>query len=144
MKTLIKKIVDNQIFKYLVAGVSTTLLFFIVKMVVFNLSNSGVLSEIVAQIIAILFAFLTNKLWVFEKTSNSFLHELIKFVTSRLFLLIIAIIANWYLVDSHPQTLTSGLHLTRNSSVFVLTVGLQVMTIILNYSFAKFFIFTTK
>ena len=53
MKTLIKKIATDQIFKYLVAGVSATIVFFIVKMVVFNLTNSGVISEIMAQVISI-------------------------------------------------------------------------------------------
>lgn len=144
MKTLIKKITTDQIFKYLVAGVSATILFFIVKMIVFNLSNSGVVSEIIAQVISILFAFFTNKLWVFDRTSNPFLHEFTKFVTSRLFVLFISIIANWYLVDTHPQLLTSILHMSLKPSVFVLTIFLQIITIILNYIFSKFLIFTTK
>lgn len=144
MKTLIKKIATDQIFKYLVAGVSATIVFFIVKMVVFNLTNSGVISEIMAQVISILFAFFTNKLWVFEKTTNPFLHEFIKFIASRLFVLLISIVANWYLVDTHPQILTGLLHLSLKPSVFVLTLFLQVLTIILNYVFSKFLIFTTK
>lgn len=144
MKTLIKKIVTDQIFKYLAAGVSATTLFFIIKMVVFNLTNSGVISEVLAQVISIVFAFFTNKLWVFEKTSNPFLHEFIKFVTSRLFVLFISIVANLYLVDTHPQILTGILHLSLKPSVFVLTIFLQVITIVLNYIFSKFLIFTTK
>lgn len=144
MKHSLKNVASQQVVTYLIAGVGTTIVYFIIKMLLFSATGSGVISEIVAQGVSILFAFFTNKLWVFEKTTNPFLHEFIKFVTSRLFVLLISIVANWYLVDTHPHVLTGILHLSLKPSVFVLTIFLQILTIVLNYIFSKFLIFTTK
>ena len=144
MKNTIKSTLTSQVFKYLIAGVSATVIYFIIKMLLFSATGSGVISEIIAQGVSILFAFFTNKLWVFEKTSNRFLHEFIKFVISRLFVLLLSVIANWYFVDTHPHLLVDMLHLNLKQSVFVLSLFLQVLTIILNYIFSKFLIFTTK
>ena len=144
MKNTIKSTLTSQVFKYLVAGVSATIIYFIIKMLLFSATGSGVISEIIAQGVSILFAFFTNKLWVFEKTSNRLLHEFIKFVISRLLVLLLSVIANWYFVDTHPQLLVKTLHLNLKESVFVLSLFLQVLTIILNYIFSKFLIFTKK
>lgn len=144
MKYSLKNVASKQVVTYLVAGVGTTIIYFIIKMCLFSTTENGVISEIVAQGISILFAFFTNKLWVFEKTSNRFLHEFIKFVISRLLVLLLSVIANWYFVDRHPQLLVKTLHLNLKESVFVLSLFLQVLTIILNYIFSKFLIFTKK
>ncbi|MGX7048089.1 Conserved membrane protein, GtcA family [Lactococcus piscium] len=144
MKHSLKNIASQQVVTYLVAGVGTTIIYFIIKMCLFSTTENGVISEIVAQGISILFAFFTNKLWVFEKTSNRFLHEFIKFVISRLLVLLLSVIANWYFVDRHPQLLVKTLSLNLKQSVFVLSLFLQVFTIILNYIFSKFLIFTKK
>jgi putative flippase GtrA len=144
MKNILTKILNDEIFKYLVAGVSATLLFFVVKMIAFNLLQNGAFSEIIAQAIAIIFAFFTNKFWVFEQTSNSLWQEFIKFVVSRLFVMLLSVVANWYLIDTNPAILTNLLHLTLTQTVLVLTIFLQVLTIVLNYIFSKFLIFTQK
>lgn len=144
MKTTIKKIISNQIFKYLVAGVATTLVFFIFKMLTFSIFQNGVVSEIIAQIISIIFAFVSNKFWVFERTTNPLLQEFIKFVTSRIFVMLLSVVANWYLIDTHPDIIMDTFHLTLDQSVFLLTLFLQVFTIVLNYIFSKFLIFTKK
>ena len=114
MKTTIKKIISNQIFKYLVAGVATTLVFFIFKMLTFSIFQNGVVSEIIAQIISIIFAFVSNKFWVFERTTNPLLQEFIKFVTSRIFVMLLSVVANWYLIDTHPDIIMNTFHLTKN------------------------------
>ncbi|GFH42885.1 polysaccharide synthesis protein GtrA [Lactococcus hodotermopsidis] len=139
-----KKIFNNQIFKYLVAGILATVVYFVIKMLTFALLQNGVLSELLAQLTAIIFAFVTNKFWVFEKTENSLLSEFVKFTVSRLFVMFISVAANWYFVDTNPSLLTDTFHLSRNQAVFVLSLILQVLTIILNYIFSKFLIFTEK
>ena len=144
MKTTLNKLINNQIFKYLVAGVAATLVFFVFKMLSFSALKNGVASEVIAQTIAIIFAFVTNKFWVFEKTTNSLLQEFIKFVTSRIFVMLLSIVANWYFIDTHPSILMTAFHLTLDQSVFLLTLFLQVLTIVLNYIFSKFLIFTKK
>ncbi len=144
MKTTLNKLINNQIFKYLVAGVATTLVFFIFKMLSFSALQNGVVSEVIAQTVSIIFAFVTNKFWVFEKTTNSLLQEFIKFVTSRIFVMLLSVVANWYFIDTHPSILINAFHLTLDQSVFLLTLFLQVLTIVLNYIFSKFLIFTKK
>ncbi|MFZ2542761.1 MAG: GtrA family protein [Lactococcus raffinolactis] len=144
MKTTLNKLINNQIFKYLVAGVATTLVFFVFKMLSFSALQNGVVSEVIAQTVSIIFAFVTNKFWVFEKTTNSLLQEFIKFVTSRIFVMLLSVVANWYFIDTHPSILINAFHLTLDQSVFLLTLFLQVLTIILNYIFSKFLIFTKK
>ena len=144
MKTTLNKLINNQIFKYLVAGVATTLVFFVFKMLSFSALQNGVVSEVIAQIVSIIFAFVSNKFWVFEKTTNSLLQEFIKFVTSRIFVMLLSVVANWYFIDTHPSILINAFHLTLDQSVFLLTLFLQVLTIILNYIFSKFLIFTKK
>ena len=139
MKTTLNKLINNQIFKYLVAGVATTLVFFVFKMLSFSALQNGVVSEVIAQTVSIIFAFVTNKFWVFEKTTNSLLQEFIKFVTSRIFVMLLSVVANWYFIDTHPSILINAFHLTLDQSVF-----LQVLTIVLNYIFSKFLIFTKK
>ena len=144
MKTTLNKLINNQIFKYLVAGVAATLVFFVFKMLSFSALQNGVVSEVIAQTVSIIFAFVSNKFWVFEKTTNSLLQEFIKFVTSRIFVMLLSVVANWYFIDTHPSILINAFHLTLDQSVFLLTLFLQVLTIILNYIFSKFLIFTKK
>lgn len=144
MKKSFITLFNHQIFKYLVAGVAATGVYFILKMLTFSAFQNGVLSEIISQGISILFAFATNKLWVFERTSNPLLDEFIKFVISRLFVLLLSVIANWYFIDTHPHLLMNALHVSLQQSVFILSLFLQVLTIILNYIFSKFLIFTKK
>lgn len=144
MKTTLNNLINNQIFKYLVAGVAATLVFFVFKMLSFSALQNGVVSEVIAQTVSIIFAFVTNKFWVFEKTTNSLLQEFIKFVTSRIFVMLLSVVANWYFIDTHPSILINAFHLTLDQSVFLLTLFLQVLTIVLNYIFSKFLIFTKK
>ena len=144
MKPTLNNLLHNQIFKYLVAGVATTLVFFVFKMLSFSALQNGVVSEVIAQTVSIIFAFVSNKFWVFEKTTNSLLQEFIKFVTSRIFVMLLSVVANWYFIDTHPSILINAFHLTLDQSVFLLTLFLQVLTIILNYIFSKFLIFTKK
>ena len=144
MKTTLNKLTSHEIFKYLVAGVATTLVFFVFKMLSFSALQNGVVSKVIAQTVSIIFAFVSNKFWVFEKTTNSLLQEFIKFVTSRIFVMLLSVVANWYFIDTHPSILINAFHLTLDQSVFLLTLFLQVLTIILNYIFSKFLIFTKK
>ena len=144
MKTTLNKLTSHEIFKYLVAGVATTLVFFVFKMLSFSALQNGVVSEVIAQTVSIIFAFVSNKFWVFEKTTNSLLQEFIKFVTSRIFVMLLSVVANWYFIDTHPSILINAFHLTLDQSVFLLTLFLQDLTIVLNYIFSKFLIFTKK
>ena len=61
----VNKSKHREIMRYLIIGVLTTVVYFLVRFSVFSLVQSGLLSVVVAQIAAILFAFATNKWFVF-------------------------------------------------------------------------------
>jgi len=70
---------------YLFFGGLTTFINIFVYFICYNIFNlSNVSSNIVAWIIAVIFAFITNKIYVFESKSKSILYELSAFLACRL------------------------------------------------------------
>ena len=65
---IIRKVVSKEMFLYLLFGVLTT----VVNLIVFSLGNKlfdVLVSNIIAWIAAVVFAFVTNKLFVFDSKS---------------------------------------------------------------------------
>ena len=60
----------TEVFKYLFFGVLATLVYMVSRILIFQLTNQGTLSAVLASAIAIIFAFFTNDMFVFnqEKT----------------------------------------------------------------------------
>ena len=77
----------KSIILYLFFGICSTIINIFVYALMFELFNfSNVFSVIVAWIFAVLFAFITNKIWVFESNSFSgklFIKELLSFFLCR-------------------------------------------------------------
>lgn len=86
MLELIKKY--KPMLMYLIFGVLTTCVNIITYAVCYNYLNiSNVISNILAWIFAVLFAFITNKIWVFDSKSTEMkvlIFEIITFFTCRL------------------------------------------------------------
>jgi len=103
-----------------------------------KISVQILLANVLSWILAVLFAFVTNKLWVFESKSwrgKVVLPELAKFVGARLLTGVIEIV----LV---PLLVSIGL----NQTIFGIEGALSkilvsIIVIILNYFFSKFLIF---
>lgn len=72
---------------YLIFGVLTTIVNYLVYLPVYNLAGfSGAVSNMIAWAVAVIFAFLTNKPWVFKSHDWSravVVPELTKFVSCR-------------------------------------------------------------
>lgn len=115
----------RELYSYLITGVLTTLINFILY---FSLRNViGIIyANIIAFIGAVLFAYITNKIYVFESTNNS-VKESILFFTMRIVTLVIETIL-LYLMS---LVIFNGL-----AKVLV-----SIINIILNYIFSKFIIF---
>lgn len=145
MKT-IKKFFQNEVLSYLFFGVATTLIFFVIKMITYKMTNSGLWSDIIANTVAIVFAFVTNKLWVFntKESSKSIWSEFVQFVSSRLVLMGLSALANWYFVDKNPQIITNSFGVNKDTAVAILTIVIQFLTIVINYLVSKFFVFRNK
>lgn len=86
---LIKKY--KEVIMYLVFGVATTLVNWITTFIcqkVFGLSDLGtetIIANGIAWFIAVLFAFLTNRKFVFESTESNIWIEMVKFYLARAF-----------------------------------------------------------
>lgn len=99
------------------------------------------IGNIIAWIVAVLFAYITNKKWVFRSktdTQKELLREFIAFVGARLFTGAIEII-------SVPLLVMAGLNQTLfDTEGFIAKIIVSVVVVILNYVFSKLFIFRKK
>ena len=88
---------------------------------------------ILSWITAVLFAYVTNRKYVFESKNKNLLKEFIKFVTGRLLTLFIEMFVMWFFV--------TFLKLNSNLQVVIFTIVAQVLVIIGNYIFSKLIVF---
>lgn len=134
MKALIKKIISNkEIILYLVFGILTTAVNFIVYSVATRLfSIEELLANALSWLIAVIFAYITNKLFVFSSKSWTFeiiTKELSGFLTARVFSLG---------VDTLIMFL--GIKILLMFDLYVKLFS-QVVVVILNYVLSKYFVF---
>lgn len=128
----IKKIINRETFLYLVFGVLTTVVDFLTYIILTNVSVNYMYANVIAWTLAVIFAYITNKLFVFNSKSTKkeiLIDEILSFISSRLFSLIFSLIFIYGMV-----TLLGTNDLTAKilSSVFV---------VIINYVLSKFYIF---
>ena len=138
----IKKLYSNykEIVNYLIIGVLTTVVslvsFYLIRIFVFtNDSQFDIqFANIISWILAVLFAFVTNKKYVFEskRTGYQKFVEMIKFYVSRLTTLGVEMFVMWLL--------TSPLKVDDMISKIIV----QFIIVILNYVFSKVFVFKKK
>lgn len=102
---------------------------------------SIIIANILSWVCAVIFAFVANKMWVFESKSwelRAVIPEFIKFVLSRLFTGLLEIIAV-------PLLVAIGLNQTIMSVEGMLAkVLVSIAIVILNYFFSKLFVFTNQ
>ncbi len=134
LKALIVQYWD--VFTYLVFGVLTTIVNYLVYIPVYNfLGFSAAVSNVIAWFVAVAFAYVTNKPFVFKShdwSAKVVVPELTKFVSCRiasgaaetLILLITVDILNW------------------NGNLWKLVTS--VLVVILNYFASKFLVFRKK
>jgi|SRR5690625_1875697 len=123
----------REVIDYIFFGGLTTL----VNIVVFFILDSGLhwpylIANAVAIIVSILFAYITNKLFVFKSTAKSFQEnfiEFLKFIGFRLLSGLADMLTMWVLVDLIAMDTSISKLLT------------QFIVVVLNYVFSKFFIF---
>lgn len=123
----------KEVIHYIIFGGLTT----VVNIVVFFLLESGLswpylCANAIAIAAAVLFAYITNKLFVFESKTTTvwaaFL-EFLRFISFRLLSGVIDMLAMWLLVDGLGQDTDLSKILT------------QVIVVVLNYIFSKLYIF---
>lgn len=120
----------REIIAYLIFGVLTTLVNIVVYFVANNLlSINYLISNFLAWFISVLFAYITNRAYVFESTSSQFIKEAIKFFGSRLTTGLIDMVLMWLLVSFTPI-----------NDILIKTL-VNIIVIVLNYIFSKLFVF---
>ncbi len=130
IKELYKKY--KEIVNYIIVGALTTLVsigsYWIIR---FAIKNYIILS-ILSWICAVTFAYITNRLFVFESKEKDIIKEITKFVSCRLVTLLLEVVLMMVFVDL--------LHINDMVSKIIL----QVVVLVLNYVLSKIFVFVKK
>ncbi|KHD44997.1 GtrA family protein [Streptococcus hongkongensis] len=134
----------REIINYLIFGVLTTFVYIITRWIIFTSTHQVLIAAFFANFIAILFAFITNDRIVFKQASKGKFSRFIKFVTLRLFALILDIVLAYLFVKQFPEII--GYFVNNDIATINLTETLfsQALIIILNYLLSKFLIFKNK
>lgn len=141
MKNQIKNLYVKykEIINYLIFGGLTTVVNLVVKyallFTIFDASNSIQLqiSIVISWIAAVLFAYFTNRKFVFESKSQNKLKEFISFIISRLSTLLLEMLIMWFFITL--------LKLNSDLYVIIFTLVSQIGVVIGNYIFSKLFVF---
>ncbi len=144
MKTLfnlIKKIYEKykEIILYLIFGVLTTIVSlgskYILLFVLLDAKDPIQLqvSIVISWMIAVVFAYVTNRIYVFNSTNKNKIKEFISFIIARISTLLLEMLIMWFFVTL--------LKLNSDLYVVIFTLISQVVVVIANYIFSKLFIF---
>ncbi len=134
MKALIKKLYENDVVRYIFFGGCTTLVnlvsFFLFRKLGIPLNPANIASII----LAILFAYIVNSKYVFQdkcETLKAHIRPFCKFISARLVSMAVEVRGVWLLVELLHMNEMAGKLFT------------QVIVLVMNYIFSKFFVFTT-
>ena len=128
LKNLLRTKLSRELITYLIFGVLTT----VVSMVTFWLACKVMhylIAEIVSWIVAVTFAFFTNRIFVFQSRGEGILRQMVVFYTARLFSLGIEELGLFLLID----IVGVGEMLSK--------LVLQFVVVVLNYVLSKLVVF---
>ena len=126
-----KKILNKETFLYLIFGILTTIVN-IVSFFLFNKLFNYKLSNIIAFILAIVFAYITNKKYVFEskkEEKTEIIKEFIFFIGSRLFTFVLDMLLMVLFIEALFM------------NVLISKIIANIFVIILNYILSKKLVF---
>ena len=141
MKIPIQKFFNNEILAYLFFGLVTTLVSIFSRLVIYQLSHQELLATTLANIIGILFAFITNDTIVFKQSRKNRLIRLMKFTLARLSTFLLDLCLTFLFVTRFPHIIGQFVNENLDKINAIETVLAQLLIIILNYIFSKVFIF---
>ena len=131
---------------YLLFGALTTLVNFISFYLISLLVGEEyyLITNLAAWLIAVIFAYLTNKLIVFRALATSgraIIREALEFLGARIFSLALEELGLFLLVDALGM---GSIKLGAVSGQMIAKIILAVIVVLLNYLFSKFIIFKKK
>lgn len=127
---------------YLIFGGLATLLNIVLAMVFRKMGLHTTVNTVLDNIICILFAYTTNRLWVFQSKSKGMaaLKEFASFIGCRLGTMVMDVAIMWLGVDILGSMLIPANW--QNLWFLVVKVIAQILVILFNYIFSKEIIFT--
>ena len=141
MKKLIKTFFDSEILSYLFFGGATTLVSILSRLAIYHISHQEILATALANIIGILFAFITNDTFVFKQKRKNWPTRLVKFFLARLSTLGLDVLLTYIFVTTFPDIIGQFVEFNIDRVNTIETILAQVLIIILNYIFSKIYIF---
>ena len=133
---------NPEVWNYIIVGALTTLVSLATKWILlFTILDAEnpfelQLSVIISWIAAVLFAYITNRIFVFKSKSKEYLKEITKFFGGRLLTLGMEMAIMWFFVTL--------LKLNSDMQVLVITIITQILILIGNYFISKLFVFNKK
>ena len=135
IKELIKKFCTKEVILYLVFGVLTTIVNFVSFYILSKLVGwEENLSNFIAIVLAVLFAYVTNKNLVFHSKAKNIkekFEEFCKFIAGRAVTMVIEFVGCWILFKTAIPEMISKLVVT-------------IIVVVLNFFISKFFAFKPK
>lgn len=136
IQKILQKFLTREVIMYIIFGVLTTLVNLIISFVLVGAFKiDGSIASAIGIISSILFAYFTNRKWVFNSQAKGFkerLNEFWKFIAGRLVTMII------------EQGGVMILYGALNMPFTPVKLSLTIIVIVLNYIFSKFFAFKTN
>ena len=129
----------EEIINYLIVGGMTTVISLAVKYgLLFTILDASDAMElqvavIVSWIVAVAFAYVANRIFVFHSKSKKYLKEISGFVAGRIATLILEMVIMWFFVTL--------LGMNSNLWVIIWTIVAQILVIVGNYVISKLFVF---
>lgn len=134
LQTLIWGLISYEMISYMLFGIGTVVIDYSVFSFITTLGMNALISNIISTLCAIIFAYITNKLWVFKSKTSGFvevIQEFFRFANVRFATLLM----------SEILLLISQL---LNGNDYVVKLVAMILTVILNYIFSKLFIFNKR
>ena len=141
MKICIQKFLNNEILAYLFFGLATTLVSILSRLVIYQLTHKELLATALANIIGILFAFITNDTIVFKQARQNWPRRLVKFTLARLSTFLLDLFLTFLFVTQFPNIIGQFVNNNIDKVNTIETAISQFLIIILNYIFSKVFVF---
>lgn len=134
MKNLIKKMYESSVIRYIFFGGCTTMVNLISFYILRKMGMALTPANVISIILAILFAYVVNSLFVFQDKCEKLVDHIkpfCKFISARLITMVIEVGGVWLIVEVLKMNDMVGKFIT------------QFIVLALNYIFSKFFVFTT-
>ena len=141
MKKHIQSLFENELLAYLFFGIATTLVSILSRLFIYQLTHRELLATGLANVIGILFAFITNDTIVFKQARQNWPNRLVKFTIARLSTFLLDMFLTFIFVTQFPNIIGQFVNNNIDKINSIETVISQFLIIILNYVFSKVFIF---